>query len=272
MSHTAVEKIAHYGLRVFVLLGCLFLIVPLIAIIPVSFSSGSFLSYPLPGFSLQWYEKVLQPDPWIYALKNSAIIAVCSTIFATALGTLAAYGLTVSDFKGRGFVLAVVISPLVVPIVVVALGVYFAFAQMGLVGTYFGIILAHTALGVPFVVITVLASLRSFDRQLVRASASLGSRPLTTFREVTFPLIAPGMMSGALFAFITSFDEAIVVIFLAGPQQTTLPRQLFAGLRDQLDPSIIAVSTLLILFTLSLLCALEFLRRRSARLMRPVEG
>lgn len=269
---TAQQRFMAIALRVFVTAACLFLVVPIIAIIPISFSSGSFLSYPMPGFSLQWYEKVLQPFPWLETLKNSTIIAIFATVIATTLGTLAAYGLTISRFPGRGVVLAVMISPLIVPIVVVALGVYFLFARIGLIGTFAGLILAHAALGVPFVVITVLAALQGFDRRLVRASASLGASPLSTFFNVTFPLIAPGILSGALFAFMTSFDEVIIALFIASPAQLTLPRQLFSGLRDQLDPSIVAMSTILVAITALLVVCVELLRRRAAGLLAATEG
>lgn len=264
---TPTQRAMRMGLRAFVALACAFLVLPILAIIPISFSSGSFLVYPLPGLSLQWYENVLRPVPWLNSLKNSLIIACGSTVLATALGTMAAYGLTLARFPGRGLIVAIVLSPLIVPIIIVALGVYFMFARIGLHGTFLGLILAHTALGVPYVVITVMASLQGFDRRLVRASESLGATPLTTFRDVTLPLIAPGVISGGLFAFITSFDEVVVALFIASPAQFTLPRQLFAGLRDQLDPSIVAAATLLILFTGLLLGAFEVMRRRTSRLM-----
>jgi putative spermidine/putrescine transport system permease protein len=264
---TPAQRAMRLGLRVFVALACAFLVLPILAIVPISFSSGSFLVYPLPGLSLQWYENVLRPVPWLNSLKNSLIIACGSTVLATTLGTMAAYGLTLARFPGRGLIVAIVLSPLIVPIIIVALGVYFMFARIGLHGTFLGLILAHTALGVPYVVITVMASLQGFDRRLVRASESLGATPLTTFRDVTLPLIAPGVVSGALFAFITSFDEVVVALFIASPAQFTLPRQLFAGLRDQLDPSIVAAATLLILFTGLLLGAFEMMRRRTSRLM-----
>lgn len=252
-------------LTVFTLLVCLFLVVPIAIIMPLSFSSGSFLSYPLPGLSLRWYETVLQPTPWLVAVKNSLIIALGATAIATTLGTLAAYGLTIANFPGRGIIIGILISPLIVPMVIVALGIYFMFARMGLSGTFTGMILAHAAIGAPYVVITVSAALRGFDRRLVLASSSLGARPVTTFLSVILPLVAPGVISGALFAFMTSFDEVIIALFIASPAQFTLPRQLFSGLREQLDPSIIAISTLVIVFTVGLLAAYEVLRSRAAR-------
>lgn len=266
-TRTAGQIVFSWLLKGFVALTCFFLIFPILAIVPISFSSGSFLSYPMPGVSLQWYQAVLEPFPWLESLWNSLFIAICATILATTLGTLAAYGLTVANFPGRGLIIAIIISPLIVPIIVVALGVYFLFAKVGLLGSFLGLILAHTALGAPFVVITVLATLQGFDMQLVRASASLGAKPMATFWQVTFPLITPGIVTGALFAFITSFDEVVVALFVASPAQFTLPRQMFAGLRDQLDPSIVAMSTLLIVFTCTILIVMEVLRRRTQRIM-----
>lgn len=252
-------------LRLLVLLTCAFLVLPIVAIIPISFSSGTFLSYPLPGLSLRWYEQVLQPFPWLTALKNSLIVASAATILATVLGTMAACGLMLAKFPGRGIVIAIFMSPLVVPPIIIALGVYFLYARIGMSGTFTGLILAHTMLGAPFVVVTVMATLRAFDRQLLRASQSCGATPLTTFRMITLPIIAPGVLSGAVFAFITSFDEVVVALFVASPAQFTLPRQLFAGLRDQLEPSIVAVAALLVVSTLVFVALFELLRRRAMR-------
>ena len=262
---TLSQRIGATSLRVFVVLACFFLVAPIISNIPLSFNEGSFLSYPMTGFSMQWYKKVLEPTPWLFAVKNSMLIAIGATILATVLGTMAAYGLSIAKFPGRAIILGILISPLVVPMIIVALGMYFLFARIGLSGTFTGMILAHAAIGAPYVVISVSASLVGFDSRLVRASQSLGARPLTTFRTVTLPLVAPGVISGALFAFITSFDEVIIAMFIASPAQFTLPRQLFSGLRDQLDPSIIAAATLIILFTTALLLFYEISRRKLAK-------
>lgn len=259
------QRLGGFALRVLVVFACTFLVLPIVAIIPISFSSGTFLSYPLPGLSLRWYEQVLQPSPWLTALKNSLIVASAATIIATVLGTMAACGLTLAKFPGRGILIAIFLSPLIAPPIIIALGVYFLYARIGLSGTFTGLILAHATLGAPFVVITVMATLHAFDRQLLRASQSCGATPFTTFRMVTLPIIAPGVLSGAVFAFITSFDEVVVALFIASPAQFTLPRQLFAGLRDQLEPSIVAVATLLIACTLIFLGLFEVLRRRALR-------
>ena len=265
---TLSQRCWHYGLRIYCLLGFVFLLGPLLIIMPISFSAGSFLSYPLPGLSLQWYEAIFAPYPWVAAFNNSLFVATVTMLLATTLGTLAAYGLNSTHFPGKQLVIGILIAPLVVPVVIVALAVYFFFAQLGLIASYSGLILAHTVLAVPFVVITVTATLQGFDRNLVRAAASLGARPLATFFSVTLPNIWPGVVSGAVFAFVTSFDEIIIALFIAGPQQFTLPRQLFTGLRDKLDPSIVAVATLLILISLFLLALVELLRWRADKISK----
>ena len=204
-----------------------FLMAPILAIVPLSFNSGTFLTYPLDGLSFRWYHTFLASEQWMRALRNSFIIGISSAVLATALGTVAALGLTRADFRGKGLVMAILLSPMIVPVVIVAVGFYFFFAPLGLTASYTGLILAHTALGTPFVVITVAATLKGFDDNLARAAASLGAAPVTTFFKVILPLIAPGVASGALFAFATSFDEVVVVLMVAGPEQRTLPRGVF---------------------------------------------
>lgn len=259
------DKLGWLGLRAFGVAVLLFLLLPVFVIMPLSFSSGSFLSYPLPGWSLQWYRELFSSPEWGRAVRNSFIVAPLATLLATTLGTLAAMGLARTRFAGRGLLSALLISPMVVPIVVVAVGTYLVFARWGLSETYTGLVLVHAALGAPFVVTTVLATLQGFDQNLVKASLSLGANPLTTFFRVTLPVIAPGVISGALFAFAASFDEVVVTLFLAGPDQVTLPRQMFTGIRENISPVIAAVATLLTLFTTALMMALEWLRGRSAR-------
>jgi len=263
---TTGQKVGYYSLRVLCGLILLFLILPILVIVPISFSSDSFLSYPLPGLSLRWYEEVLNSPAWTAAIKNSLIVGSASTLLATALGTLAAMGLNMCDFRGKATMTAMMISPMVVPVVISALGLYFFFAEVGLNASYTGLILAHTALGAPFVLITVSATLKGFDTNLMRAGASLGANPSQVFFKIVLPLILPGVVSGALFAFATSFDEVIVALFTAGPEQRTLPRQMFDGIRENITPAITAVATLLILFALALLSALEWLRRRGERI------
>ncbi|MCX8279083.1 ABC transporter permease [Phyllobacterium sp. 0TCS1.6C] len=245
-------------------LAMIFLIGPTFAIIPISFSSANFLSYPLPGFSLQWYHKILQPQPWMSALLNSLIIGAGATVVATVLGTVAALGLSRGHLPARAAILAVIISPMIVPVVISGVGMYFFFAKLGLVASFLGLILAHAVLAVPFVVITVTATLKNFDMNLVRAAASLGASPFHAFRTITLPLIAPGVVSGALFAFVFSFDEVVVALFISGPGQRTLPRQMFDGLRDNIDPSILAMSTLLVLISIVLMGGAALVQKRAS--------
>jgi putative spermidine/putrescine transport system permease protein len=268
---TPSQRIWHWSFRVICVLVFFFLVAPIIVIIPISVSSSSLLNYPLPGLSWKWFEVIFTPYPWMLSLENSIIIASATTLLATILGTLAAYGLTSAEFRFKPLVMALLLSPMMVPLVITALAAYFVFARVGLSGTFTGMILAHTVLAVPFVVITVTATLQGFDRNMVRAAQSLGARPITAFFGVTLPLIMPGVISGAIFAFVTSFDEIVVALFIASPAQHTLPRQLFAGLRDNLDPSIVAIATLLIGVSVLLMAVVELLRWRSERLARAAD-
>ena len=259
---TPADKLGWWALRVACAGVLLFLLLPILVIIPLSFSDSSFLVYPIPGWSLKWYDNLFTSPEWSRAAKNSFIVAPCATLIATVLGTLAAVGLARINFAFKGLLMSLLIAPMVVPIIVVAVSTYLFFAPLGLADSYVGLIIVHAALGAPFVLTTVLATLQGFNYNLVRASQGLGADPLRTFFRITLPLIAPGVISGALFAFATSFDEVVVTLFLAGPQQVTLPRQMFTGIRENITPTIAAVATLLILFTTALLLALEWLRGR----------
>ncbi|MBM3519618.1 MAG: ABC transporter permease [Alphaproteobacteria bacterium] len=264
--YTRGETVAYYALRAFVGLVLLFLISPIIAIMPLSFNSETFFSYPMPGYSLRWYDDFFLNPRWSGALKVSFIVALATTALATFLGTLAALGLARVNFYGKSSVMAVLISPMIVPVIISAVGMFKFYALLGVAGTRLGIILAHTALATPFVVITVTATLSSFDKTLMRAGASCGAAPHTVFFKVVMPLILPGMISGALFAFVTSFDEVIVVLFLASPEDRTLPLQMFSGIREMISPTITAAATVLVLISTALLVTVELLRRRSERL------
>jgi putative spermidine/putrescine transport system permease protein len=265
------DRIGGTSVRLLAVLGFVFLLAPILAIVPLSFNGISYLSYPLHGFSLQWYEAVFAPRPWMPALWNSVTIGLATTVLATVVGTLAAYGLNYAEFIGKRWIGALLISPMVVPVVITGLAVYLAFASFGLVHSFAGLVLAHTVLAIPFVVITVSATLQGFDPNMVRAASSLGAGPITAFFTVTMPLTAPGILSGAVFAFVTSFDDVVVALFLAGPEQFTVPRRMFNALRDKLDPSIVALAVFLVLISILLLATMEFLRWRSERLRnRPV--
>ena len=260
------ERVWYYAIRGFCVLVLIYLVVPILAIIPISFTSDTMLSYPMPSLSMRWYKEFFNSVMWTLSMKNSFIIAFATTALATALGTLAALGLTMSDFPFKGVVTGIMIMPMVVPIVISAVGIYFFFAWVGLTSTYLGMILAHTALATPFVVITVTATLQGFNRNQIRAGTSLGASPMQVFFMVTLPQILPGVISGALFAFVTSFDEVVVALFIAGSEQYTLPRQMFAGIREKYNPTIAAVATMMIVVSIMLLVTVELLRRRSERL------
>ena len=247
-----------------------FLLAPLLVIVPLSFNAEPYFTFTEgmlrldpEAWSLRWYRQVAGDGAWARALANSLFIGAAATLLATALGTLAALGLSSPAMPARRLAMGLLISPMVTPLVIAAAGMFFFYSTLGLTQTHIGLILAHAALGTPFVVITVTATLSAFDANLIRAAASLGAGPLTTFRRVQLPLIAPGVLSGALFAFATSFDEVVVVLFMAGEDQRTVPRQMWAGIREQISPAILAVATFLIAFGVLLLCAVEWLRRRA---------
>ena len=267
------EKIWHYALRVFVALVLFFLIAPLAVIVPLSFNAlpyftftDEMLALDPAGYSMQWYEDFFTSPNWRGAMKNSIIIALATTALATTLGTLAALGLANSALPYRAALMAILISPMIVPLIISAAAMFFFYSRFGLQGTHLGVILAHTALATPFVVVTVTATLAGFDRSLSRAAASLGAPPTTVFFRVIAPLIAPGIISGALFAFITSFDEVVVVLFVGSHEQRTIPWQMFSGIREHISPTILAVATALIVFSIFFLCAVEILRRRGERM------
>lgn len=260
------ERLWYYTIRVFSVLVLLYLVMPVLAIIPISFTSDTMLTYPMPGLSLRWYREFFNAIMWTLSMKNSFIIAGATTALATVLGTLAALGLSMTNFPFKGLITGIMIMPMVVPIVITAVGIYFFFAWTGLTSTYLGMILAHTALATPFVVITVTATLQGFNRNQIHAAASLGASPVTVFFKITLPQILPGVISGALFAFVASFDEVVVALFIAGPEQYTLPRQMFAGIREKYNPTIAAVATMMIVISVLLLVSVELLRRRNERL------
>ncbi len=251
----------------------LFLILPILVIVPLSFNIEPFFSFTEgmlrlqpEAYSLRWYQAIFDDPKWILAIQNSFFIGFFATLIATVLGTCAAVGLARDDMPLRRLITALLLSPMIVPLIITAAGMFFFYSQLGLAGSYLGVILAHAALGTPFVIITVTATLTGFDYSLARAAVNLGATPLRVFFDIIMPLIRPGVISGALFAFITSFDEVVVILFMAGPQQRTIPRQMFSGLREQINPSILAIATLLILVSIALLISIELLRRRAARL------
>jgi len=256
----------HAGFRAFCALVLLFLMLPILVTVPLSFNAEPYFTYPMPGLGLKWYRELLAEPNWALAMKNTLLVGVASTLIATVLGVLAALGLNHRSLPYREAITAFLISPMVVPAVIAAVGMYFFYNRFGLANHLLGIILAHAALGTPFVVITVTATLQGFNDNLVRAARSLGAGPLRAFLKVKLPLIAPGVVSGAVFAFATSFDEVVVVLFLGGVEQRTVPRQMWSGVREQLSPTILAMATVLTVVSILLLLTLEALRRRGERL------
>ena len=289
---STLERVWHYVYLAVCGAILVFLIAPILIVIPLSFNAEPYFTFTArmlgldpEGYSLRWYRNIVEfgmnnPNAegpgwwddmwanadWIRAAKNSAIIGITSTLLATALGTLAALGLSRPEMPFRRSIMALLISPMIVPLIITATGLFFFYAQTGLANTYPGIIMAHATLGIPFVIITVTATLVGFDWQLARAAQSLGADSGTTFRRVIMPLILPGVISGALFAFVTSFDEVVVILFIGDFDQQTIPRQMWNGIREQISPTILAVATILVIISIALLTVLELLRRRNERL------
>ncbi len=267
------ERIWYYCFRIICGMIFVFLIFPILVMFPLSFNAQPYftftsemLSLDSAGYSTQWYEKFFTSSTWQAAVRNSLVIAFFSTLISTFLGTLAALGLSRPEFPFKTTIMGILISPMVVPLIISAAGMFFFYSRIGLQGSYIGVILAHAALATPFVVITVTATLVGFDHSLTRAAANLGSSPTHTFFHITVPLITPGVISGALFAFITSFDEVIVILFVGSVNQRTIPWAMFSGIREQISPTILAVASILVTFSIILLTMLELLRRRNERL------
>jgi putative spermidine/putrescine transport system permease protein len=243
-----------------------FLALPIVIVALLSFSSASYLTFPPPAFGVRWYVAYLGSREWLASTWLSIAVGACVVVLSTTLGTLAALGLTRLPRSIRAIAAGLIISPLIVPGIIAAIGIYYAYSHYRLVGTPIGLVLAHTCLAVPFVVTSVSASLAGFDRRLEQAALSLGATPWGTFRQVTLPLILPGVLVGALFAFITSFDELIVALFISGSGAVTLPRRMWDDLRFAIDPTIAAVSTLTIVLTAMMLGGAHALRLRGSSL------
>ena len=282
---TTGQRIGYYSFLTYCGLVFFFLIAPIFVVLPLSFSSSpffeftrEFMSFESEAWSIRWYKQMLGicdpnavittvcTDKWMRGTVNSFYIGFVSTFLATALGTVAALGLSRPHMPFKGLIMAILISPMIVPLIITAAGMFFFYSKLGLTHSYTGLILAHTALGTPFVVITVTATLTGFDNNLIRASQSLGGDTMRTFFKVIMPLILPGVISGALFAFITSFDEVVVVLFVGSVEQVTIPRQMWAGLRQEISPVILCMATCLVALSIGLLTTVELLRRRSERL------
>jgi putative spermidine/putrescine transport system permease protein len=266
-------KAWHYSYLILCGLVFVFLIAPILVIIPLSFNAEPYftftegmLGFEPAAYSTRWYQDIVDNPQWMFSAGNSVIVAFFATLIATSLGTLAALGLSQAHMPYKPVVMGLLISPMIVPLIISAAGMFFFYSKIGLSQTMPGLILAHAVLGTPFVVITVTATLVGFDHSLSRVAENLGAGPTRTFFKIQMPLILPGVVSGGLFAFITSFDEVVVVFFLAGFEQRTIPRQMWAGIREQISPTILAVATILVCISIALLTTVELLRRRSERL------
>ena len=259
-------RMGRVGATAVVVMVLAFLAAPILIVAIVSFSSANYLTFPPPALSLRWYRVYFGSSEWLVPTALSLAIAGAVVVLATVLGTLAALGVARLPRALRAPVAGLVLSPLVVPGIVVAIGIYYAYSRYGLVGSPVGIVLGHTCLAVPFVVTSVSANLVGLDRRLEQAALGLGATPLGAFRQITLPLIRPGILVGALFAFISSFDELLVALFLSGTGAITLPRRIWDDLRFAIDPTIAAVSTLTIALTLMILAAVYLTRRRFERL------
>jgi len=248
-----------------------FLLVPTLIVVPLSFSSARFLEFPPPGFSVEWYENFANSPNWTNAAWNSLKIGLAAAALSTVLGTACALGVQRANVRAKGVLNAIVIAPMVVPVVVIAVGTYDVFARWGLAGTFAGLVIGHTVLAMPFVYVTVGSGLRTFDRSLERAALTLGASPMSVLWRITLPLLAPHIAIGALFAFITSWDEVVVSVFLSSPFLRTLPIEMFNQLETNLDPTIAAVATLLMAVTTMILAAVAVLRARQS-VRRPTGG
>lgn len=270
---TPIERIGRWSYLTLCCMVFVFLLFPLIVIIPLSFNAIPYftftpemLSFNPEGYSFRWYKDFWNSDEWRLAVKNSFIIAIFSTLLATSLGTLAALGLSRSYMPFKNIIMGILISPLIVPIIISAVGMFFFFADIGLAKTYLGAIFGHAVVGTPFVVITVTASLSGFNYNLVRAAHNLGAGHWRTFRKIILPLVTPGVVSGALFAFIASFDEVVIILFVGGFEQQTITVRMWSGIREEISPTILAVATLFLIISIFLLTSIELLRRRSQKL------
>jgi putative spermidine/putrescine transport system permease protein len=250
------------GVIAFTGLAVAFLMAPLLVVVPMSFNDSSFLQFPPARLSLRWYREFFSSRVWVSATITSAKVGLLVAVASTILGTLAAVGLTRGRFPGRALVRSFVLSPLITPVIVLAVALYYLFAHLRLNGTLMGLVIGHTILALPYVVVVIGASLEMFDVSLERAAMGLGAGPVTTFWRVTLPLIRSGVIVGALFAFLTSFDEVVIAIFVSGPGTMTLPRKMWDGIRYELNPTIAAASSLLVAFSWLVMLGSELLRRR----------
>jgi putative spermidine/putrescine transport system permease protein len=240
-------------LKIFTICVMMFLIMPVFIIIPMSFSSSQYLTFPPPGFSLQWYRNFFSNDQWTDALLQSLKIGMLTTLLSLTLGIMAAKGILKSNFRGKAFLNEVFMMPMIVPTIIVAIAIYRFESTFSLTGTTVGLVCAHTVLAIPFVITTVMSRLSSLDPNLENAAMTLGANRLQTFFRITVPIIKPAIFSATMFSFATSFDEIVVTLFICGVDTTTLPKQIWDGVRTQLDPTITAISSILIMCVVAIM-------------------
>ncbi|QRQ83224.1 ABC transporter permease [Paralysiella testudinis] len=243
-------------------LAVLFLVAPLFAILPLAFTSSVFLTYPIPDWSTRWFQELATADAWRRSIINSLMIGGGTTLLATILGTMAALGLRQQGMRFAAPLRTLFILPMVVPAVVLGVGMQLLFAQLGLANTYLGVIVAHSIVAIPLVFITVSGAVAGLDKRVELAAESLGASPFTVLRKITLPLAAPGIVSGAVLAFATSLDEVVLTLFVAGPNQRTLARQMFSTIRENISPAIAAAALIFIVGTIVLGVVTTLLRRR----------
>jgi putative spermidine/putrescine transport system permease protein len=264
-SDTQITHLQRLWLYVLVSLVLVFLVGPIFIVIPMSFSGGAYLTFPPEEWSLRWYRSFFGSADWLRAAWVSLRAAVLTALVATPLGLAAAYGLKVSGWRWAGVVRAVLLAPLVTPVIILGVGVFYLYVRLGLVNTVLGLVLAHAILAIPFVMVTVGAGLEKFDFNQERAARSLGASRLTAFLTVTLPQIRLSVLAGALFAFITSLDEVVIALFISSGPESTLTRRMFTGLRDQVDPTIAAISSMLIVLSILLLGGAQLLAGLGSR-------
>jgi putative spermidine/putrescine transport system permease protein len=258
---TARARVLDISISVIVAAACIFLILPTVIIIPISFTSSDFIIFPPVGYSTRWYIEFFNSYNWQHAAKNSFIIAIMATVLATAIGTVSALAIARLSRRWARTTMTLFLLPMIVPSIISAVAMYAAFARFEIVGTRLGMIIGHAILGLPFVVINVSASLQKMDWRIEHAARSLGASPARAFFEITLPIIRPGVMAGAVFAFLTSFDEVVVSLFLAGIDAATLPVQMWSGIRFEMSPMVAAVSCLLLLLSVCMLTAFLIFQR-----------
>ena len=256
-------RVWHLLFGVLCALVLVFLLLPILAIVPMSFSSGSLLVYPLPGLSLRWYQEVFTSPVWMRGVGNSLFIGAAATVLAVVLGTLAGLGLARQRGTWVAALKMLLLSPMIVPVILIAVASYFFLAPLNLVNTYAGLVAAHTVIAVPFVVIPVLTALEVMDPNLLRAAAACGAHPAQAFFRITLPVIRPAVASGALFAFAASFDDVVIALLLAGAHQRTLPQEMFSGLRDTITPAMLAVATMMIALSTLLFVGVQRVQRQA---------